>query len=171
MPIICTYIIRARGDAQKGAKLRIQKCYSTWRCAKRAEIAHLEMLQHVEMRKKGRNCASRNAAARGDAQKGPKLRIQKCYSTWRCAKRSNIAHPAVLGQRQETRLKHDEWGQKAESVQKKGPGVTILSDLQKTAATYSPTWWGSTIGDGELNFSVRNGKRWFLTAITAAYIT
>ena len=53
----------------------------------------------------------------------------------------------------------------------KGPGVTILSDLQKTAATYSPTWWGSTIGDGELNFSVRNGKRWFLTAITAAYIT
>ena len=35
------------------------------------------------------------------------------------------------------------------------------------AATYSPTWWGSTIGDGELNFSVRNGKRWILTAITA----
>ncbi len=37
----------------------------------------------------------------------------------------------------------------------------------KVAATYSPTWWGSTIGDGELNFSVRNGKRWTLTAITA----
>ena len=37
-----------------------------------------------------------------------------------------------------------------------------------TAATYSPTWWGSTIGVGELNFSVRNGKRWFLTAITTA---
>ena len=35
------------------------------------------------------------------------------------------------------------------------------------AATYSPTWWGSTIGDGELNFSVRNGKRWILAAITA----
>ena len=47
----------------------------------------------------------------------------------------------------------------------------MMSDLRKTAATYSPTWWGSTIGDGELNFSVRNGKRWFLTAITAAYIT
>ena len=77
----------------------------------------------------------------------------------------------MLGQGQEAGLKHDEWGQKADSVQKKGPGVTILSDLQKTAATYSPTWWGSTIGDGELNFSVRNGKRWFLTAITAAYIT
>ena len=42
------------------------------------------------------------------------------------------------------------------------------SGLRRTAATYSPTWWGSTIGDGELNFSVRNGKRWFLTAITTA---
>ena len=38
---------------------------------------------------------------------------------------------------------------------------------KKVAATYSTTWWGSTIGDGELNFSVRNGKRWILTAITA----
>ena len=38
--------------------------------------------------------------------------------------------------------------------------------LPKTAATYSPNWWVSTIGDGELNFSVRNGKRWILTAIT-----
>ena len=38
---------------------------------------------------------------------------------------------------------------------------------KKVAVTYSPTWWGSTIGDGELNFSVRNGKRWILTAITA----
>ena len=38
---------------------------------------------------------------------------------------------------------------------------------KNVAATYSPTWWGSTIGDGELNFSVRNGKRWILTAITA----
>ena len=46
-----------------------------------------------------------------------------------------------------------------------------LRGSQKTAATYSPNWWVSTIGVGELNFSVRNGKRWFLTAITAAYIT
>ena len=38
---------------------------------------------------------------------------------------------------------------------------------KKVAATYSPTWWGSTIGASELNFSVRNGKRWILTAITA----
>ena len=40
--------------------------------------------------------------------------------------------------------------------------------FRKTAATYSPNWWVSTIGDGELNFSVRNGKRWILTAITTA---
>ena len=40
--------------------------------------------------------------------------------------------------------------------------------FRSTAATYSPNWWVSTIGDGELNFSVRNGKRWFLTAIATA---
>ena len=43
----------------------------------------------------------------------------------------------------------------------------VRVSYKKVAATYSPTWWGSTIGDGELNFSVRNGKRWILTAITA----
>ena len=26
---------------------------------------------------------------------------------------------------------------------------------ERAAATYSPTWWGSTIGASELNFSVR----------------
>ena len=41
-------------------------------------------------------------------------------------------------------------------------------DFRKAAAAYSPTWWGSTIGASELNFSVRYGKRWVLTAITAA---
>ena len=41
-------------------------------------------------------------------------------------------------------------------------------DFRKAAAAYSPTWWGSTIGASELNFSVRDGKRWILTAITAA---
>ena len=40
-------------------------------------------------------------------------------------------------------------------------------ESEKVAATYSPTWWGSTIGDGGLNFSVRNGKRWTPAAITA----
>ena len=34
------------------------------------------------------------------------------------------------------------------------------------AATYTPTYIGSTSGVSELNFSVRNGKRWNLTAIT-----
>ena len=48
----------------------------------------------------------------------------------------------------------------------KKPGRHLTSGLPKTAATYSPNWWVSTIGDGELNFSVRNGKRWILTAIT-----
>ena len=43
-----------------------------------------------------------------------------------------------------------------------GPGI------RKTAAAYSPTWWGSTIGDGGLNFSVRNGKRWYPAAIATA---
>ncbi len=54
---------------------------------------------------------------------------------------------------------------------KKEARIHLDTGFRKTAATYSPTWWGSTIGDGELNFSVRNGKRWFLTAITAAYMT
>ena len=39
---------------------------------------------------------------------------------------------------------------------------------KKAAATYSHTWYGTTIGTGELNFSVRDGKRWILTVITAA---
>ena len=41
---------------------------------------------------------------------------------------------------------------------------TIL--VWKEAATYSPALHCSTIGASELNFSVRNGKRWDLTAIT-----
>ena len=49
---------------------------------------------------------------------------------------------------------------------------TSFSDIRsfklKAAATYSPTWWGSTIGASELNFSVRYGKRWVLTAIATA---
>ena len=52
-------------------------------------------------------------------------------------------------------------------MQKSPASVDVGDSYKKVAATYSPTWWGSTIGDGELNFSVRNGKRWILTAITA----
>ena len=53
-------------------------------------------------------------------------------------------------------------------AQTKKPGRLSTSGLPKTAATYSPNWWVSTIGAGELNCSVRNGKRWNLTAITTA---
>ena len=51
---------------------------------------------------------------------------------------------------------------------RRSPGVFRRPGSRRTAATYSPNWWVSTIGDGELNFSVRNGKRWILTAITTA---
>ena len=39
---------------------------------------------------------------------------------------------------------------------------------RRTAAAYSPAWSGSTIGDGGLSFSVRNGKRRFPAAIATA---
>ena len=41
-----------------------------------------------------------------------------------------------------------------------------FESLLEVAATYSPTFYCSTIGVNGLNFSVRNGKRWNLTAIT-----
>ena len=51
----------------------------------------------------------------------------------------------------------------------KNARLTFVSRaFRKAAATYSPTWWGSTIGAGGFNFSVRDGKRWFPTALTAA---
>ena len=64
----------------------------------------------------------------------------------------------------------EDWGwTPATFLYAKSPRHLLMSrtSYKKVAATYSPTWWGSTIGDGELNFSVRNGKRWILTAITA----
>ena len=51
---------------------------------------------------------------------------------------------------------------------KKSPDSSLNRDSRSAAATYSPTWCSSTIGASELNFSVRDGKRWILTAITAA---
>ena len=54
------------------------------------------------------------------------------------------------------------------AINERTPVVIDDRGSQSTAATYSPNWWVSTIGDGELNFSVRNGKRWFLTAIATA---
>ena len=51
------------------------------------------------------------------------------------------------------------------SIQKKS--IRIPPDaLSKLAATYSPTWYSSTIGANGLNFSVRDGKRWIPVAIT-----
>ena len=50
----------------------------------------------------------------------------------------------------------------------RSPVELSRSGFRKAAAAYSPTWWGSTIGAGAFNFSVRDGKRWFHTAITAA---
>ena len=53
---------------------------------------------------------------------------------------------------------------------KKRVRTISCSDSRRTAATYSPTWCGSTIGVSGLNFSVRNGKRWFPAAkATAVY--
>ena len=60
------------------------------------------------------------------------------------------------------------YGRGGAGIKRKDPGVTRRPGPRRTAATYSPTWWGSTIGDGGLNFSVRNGKRWIPTAITTA---
>ena len=43
-------------------------------------------------------------------------------------------------------------------AQKKRPGRLESSGTSiNAAATYSPTWWGSTIGARGLNFSVRYG--------------
>ena len=42
-----------------------------------------------------------------------------------------------------------------------------IGTLRRTAVSYSPGWWASTIGAGGLNGSVRNGKRWVPAAITA----
>ena len=57
---------------------------------------------------------------------------------------------------------------KRTDIKRRSPTVFRRSGSRRTAATYSPNWWVSTIGVGELNFSVRNGKRWILTAITTA---
>ena len=62
-----------------------------------------------------------------------------------------------------------EMGRGAHPTQKKKVRLTSVNrTFRKAAATYSPTWWGSTIGAGGFNFSVRDGKRWFPTALTAA---
>ena len=59
------------------------------------------------------------------------------------------------------RTARDGMGQKKEGGSNESPS-------RKTAATYSPNWCVSTIGVDELNFSVRNGKRWVPGAIATA---
>ncbi len=51
---------------------------------------------------------------------------------------------------------------------KKRSRTSVRKRLRRTAAAYSPNWWVSTIGVHGLNFSVRNGKRWFPAAIATA---
>ena len=75
----------------------------------------------------------------------------------------------TLGCRRHSKLeKGSVWNTRSTRYKQKSPNSDWSPGIRRTAATYSPTWWGSTIGDGELNFSVRNGKRWFLTAIATA---
>ena len=53
-------------------------------------------------------------------------------------------------------------------MQKKRVPMSLdIGTLRRTAASYSPGWWASTIGACGLNCSVRNGKRWIPAAITA----
>ena len=57
----------------------------------------------------------------------------------------------------------------AGDIKRRSPPQTVVwTDSLRTAATYSPNWWVSTIGADELNFSVRDGKRWDLIALTTA---
>ena len=47
-------------------------------------------------------------------------------------------------------------------------GLSFFYDnphFEKLAITYSPTLYRSTIGASGLNFSVRDGKRWYPAAI------
>ena len=99
---------------------------------------------------------------RSSAATGPGI----CGSKYGKAKREPVRNEVKDG------MPHRGWRRSRLGVQHFSYEKTLMSidirvSYEKVAATYSPTWWGSTIGDGELNFSVRNGKRWILTAITA----
>ena len=59
-------------------------------------------------------------------------------------------------------------GQTDRHIRKRVRPVFTSRTLRRTAATYSPTWSGSTIGDDGLSFSVRKGKRRFPVAIATA---
>ena len=82
-------------------------------------------------------------------------------------RRLQVKRSGRLGARLSSRLTVAECRNQCVLNEKSPTSLDVRDSYKKVAATYSPTWWGSTIGDGELNFSVRNGKRWILTAITA----
>ncbi len=88
-------------------------------------------------------------------------------------------HQALKRQRQELaktqedkktkkkRKRHKRTKKKREYQKKKSPALRgeHRGHDSKTAAAYSPALHCSTIGDGGLNCSVRNGKRWNPAAI------
>ena len=87
--------------------------------------------------------------------KSPLLKVQSAF--WAILARVELTEGVLFGQAPPRAQK------------KEAPTECYFNrDFRKAAAAYSPTWWGSTIGASELNFSVRYGKRWILTAITTA---
>ena len=90
-----------------------------------------------------------------DCPKSPLLKVQSAF--WAILAGVELTEGVLFGQAPPRAQK------------KEAPTECYFNrDFRKAAAAYSPTWWGSTIGASELNFSVRYGKRWILTAITAA---
>ena len=53
-------------------------------------------------------------------------------------------------------------------IKKRDPRVLTTRGARKAAASYSHTWYSTTIGSRVFNFSVRDGKRWVHTDITTA---
>ena len=96
------------------------------------------------------------------------------------ARRTNCAAPERAGTEHRRQLRHfiaepekrpanrTVAGQTDRHIRKRVRPVFTGRTLRRTAATYSPTWSGSTIGDDGLSFSVRNGKRRFPVAIATA---
>ena len=103
-----------------------------------------------------------------------RLRIRPAMTHWNIMLNS-IQHPSsfsrlrVKARNDDKGARNDDKGTRNDGIQnKKGPKTKCPRAFRKAAATYSPTWCSSTIGASELNFSVRYGKRWILTAIATA---
>ena len=59
-------------------------------------------------------------------------------------------------------------GRPSTNKKKRDPRVLTTRGSRKAAASYSHTWYSTTIGSRVFNFSVRDGKRWVHTDITTA---